>query len=455
MRNYQNSISRIPVILVVVALAAYVPGFWWGVPHATAPDRKQSWGVDDETPLGPLAEIHNIMEPKPDRNLGYPLMFSFIVAAAYTPYLGYLWLTGQFSSVSATYPFGLSDPVMTLRMLTLIAHIVTVLMGVGIVVAAYETGQVLWDRRTGILAALFAMTSFPMFYYSRNANVDVPMLFFIALATVVFTRCLARGFNIGRAVWLGVFAGFSLGTKEAAFGWYVAMPVVLWFVQWRTSKTTSGWLTWSFWKASLAGFLAAVLAFGIGSGLFVEPGRYFAHVQFLTERLKLLSSGTAPVAATFPYTWEGSVQLANLMAGYLIDMMTLPGLLLALVGVGWALSREPKDAVFALMAVTYIGFMFLVLRSAQMRYLMPVPFALAFSSARAVMYARESRWQPVRVGFALLSCGIIGVGLLRGVALTYEMVNDSRYAAAALLEAQTKPGDRIEYFGPAQKIPPL
>ena len=109
-KNTSTRTHRAPLAFAVFALALYVPGFWWGIPHATAPDRTHAWGTDDETPLGPLAEIHNIIQPKPDRNLGYPLMHSFVVSASYAPYLGYLWATGGLANISGAYPFGLADP---------------------------------------------------------------------------------------------------------------------------------------------------------------------------------------------------------------------------------------------------------------------------------------------------------------------------------------------------------
>ena len=130
MSSFLSPMPRPYQALGILALALYLPGFWWGAPRATAPDRKHSWGVDDETPLGPLAEIHNIIQPKGDRNLGYPLMYSFTVAAAYMPYLVCLWLTGKFTEVSGAYPFGLADPVGALKMLTWIAHLISALMAV-------------------------------------------------------------------------------------------------------------------------------------------------------------------------------------------------------------------------------------------------------------------------------------------------------------------------------------
>src|SRR3984893_2975006 len=200
----------LPVAIGVVALLLYLPGFWWGIPYPTAPDRAHSWAVDSPMPLGPIADVYNLFRPQPDRNLGYPLMHSFLVDAAYTPYLIYLRLTGRMDHPSPAYPFGLADAVGELRAMALIANLLSVLMAVGIVIAAYDAGRVLWDRTTGLLSAAFTMLSFPMFYYSRTGNVDVTVLFFTALALNVFARCLASGFNPSRAVWLGIFVGFAL-----------------------------------------------------------------------------------------------------------------------------------------------------------------------------------------------------------------------------------------------------
>ena len=52
-KNTSTRTHRAPLAFAVFALALYVPGFWWGIPHATAPDRTHAWGTDDETPLGP------------------------------------------------------------------------------------------------------------------------------------------------------------------------------------------------------------------------------------------------------------------------------------------------------------------------------------------------------------------------------------------------------------------
>src|SRR4029453_9560136 len=132
-------------------------------------------------------------------------------------------------------------------------------------------------------AAIFAMVSFPMFYYSRTGNVDVPVLFFTALALAMFARIIKRGFTVSRAVWLGTFIGFSLATKEPSVASFIALPFALLETHRRRNRRTAGWLSWDFWKAPLTALLVTFLAFGIGSGLFVDHERYFAHVGFVSK----------------------------------------------------------------------------------------------------------------------------------------------------------------------------
>lgn len=454
-RNRLTFPRRASLTLAALSLAIYVPGFWWGMPHATAPDRTHAWGTDDETPLGPLAEIHNIIQPKPDRNLGYPLMHSFIVSAAYAPYLGYLWASGKFTNVSGSYPFGMADPVGALKALSLIAHLVSMLMAAGVVLAAYSAGRTLWGDRTGTLAAVFVMVSFPMFYYSRTGNIDMAVLFFTALALAVFARIIAAGFTVRRAILLGISVGFAVGTKEPSIASFLALPFVLLWLHWRNNGIHHGWFARSFWKAPVLAAFAAFVAFGLGSGLFVNPERYFAHVQFVRGRLSDLTAGNVGFLSTYPYTWSGHLQLAGQITGYLSDAVTLPGLLLAAVGVLWSIRQEPWTSTFALPALTLLIVLFWSARTAQLRYVMPAAFTLALFAARVAARAWESRRLSVRVASTVLAFVIISVSLLRGADLTHAMINDSRYAAAAWLEPRTQPGDRIEYFGVTEKLPPL
>ena len=218
--------GRTRLILALVAFLAYAPGFWWGTPHATAADRTNAWGVDDEPPLGPLAQADDILHPKSTQNpnLGYPMLHPFMVLGTFTPYMGYLFVTGQVKNPTVGFPHGFADPVRALATLSAIAHFLSVLLGVGVVLCAYETGRVLWNERSGVSAALSALLVYPMFYYARNSNVDVPVLFFTGAGLAAFTYIVRDGLSMRRSVIFGLLVGLAVGTKEPAFASFAFAP---------------------------------------------------------------------------------------------------------------------------------------------------------------------------------------------------------------------------------------
>ncbi len=459
MKSFISRIPRTPALLALLALAIYLPGFWWGAPHATAPDRTHVWAIDAMLPLGPLSEVHNIIDPKPDRSLSYPLMHFFTLAGVYAPYLAYLKLTGQLGSITGVYPFGLIDPAAALYTLSLIAKMVCVLFAVGIVLAAFYAAEALWDRHTAVLAAICAMVSYPMFFYSRAGNIDVPALFYAAAAMAVFARCITTGLTPWRALWLGVFVGFAVGTRDAVYSLFVAMPIVLLAVHRPTidshNQSTAGRLSWAFWKAPFAGLLGAFVAYGSGSGLFIEPHRYFAHIAFLKQNAQNYASGKIQMIHTFPFTLEGHLGLARLVTHYMIDAMTLPGLLLAGFGVAWAIRRRSIASTLVLPTLTYLALtLFWSGRVAELRYIMPAVLPLALFEARALTVFWESPKPLIRTACVMLAVGVIGLNILRGADLTYLMIYDSRYTASDWLDEHTQPGNAVAIFGP-QAVQPF
>ena len=453
MRKLIQRIPRAHAWVAIAALALYLPASWWGLPHATAPDRVQSWGVDDAAPLGPLAEVHGLFIPSPERNLGYPLLHPLVVAVTYAPYMVYLFVRGDFSHPSGAFPFGLRDPVAALRTLGLIAHLVSVLFGAGVAVAAFDAGCALWDRRTGFYSAAFAATAFPMFYYSRTANVDVPVLFFIAATLAVFARCLAGEFTLARAIWLGLFAGCALGVKEPALASFLGLPFLLLWIQHRHADSARDWITFKFWKSPLVCVASLLFAFGFGGGFFLDPNRFIAHVQFVRERLA--ATGQITYLQAYPTTWAGNLAFVHAMWNRAADSLTLGGALLAIAGLVWVLRAEPVKALFFIPAATYFAILFRSAHLVQLRYAMPIVFTMAFFAARAVTLARESHRRWLGAVFTSIALASLGLSLLRGADLTYSMLRDSRYAAGEWLSAHAAAGDRVEFFGPTQKLPPL
>lgn len=436
--------DRVTLLVAAIALLAYAPGCWWGAPHATASDRAQSWGVDDETPLGPLAEMHNIIQPKPDRNLGYPLFFSFVTTAVYSPYLLALKASGGLGEMKAVYPFGLSDPPAVLRTLSRLAHATTVVFAVLAVLAALDIGRTLWGTAPGVLGAVFALTLYPMFYYGRTGNVDVPMLSLMALTLAALVRAVVHGVTMRRALLVGVLAGLTLATKEAAAGALLPAAGVILVLGWRAGGA----------KVPLAALGAAFVAVGLGSGLFVDPRRWVDHVLFIAGRVQDVPSATTLTSA-YPFTAAGHAAFVAAMFQRLVETLTLPGLLLAGVGAVVASLRDRRAALFALAVPAYVVSVFLLLRTAQLRYVLPAAFMLAPFAGWAVVQAWRSGRPWLRAAAVIPGTAAVLLQLAHAGALTFEMLRDSRYAAASWLAARVQPGDTVEFFGAANKLPPM
>jgi hypothetical protein len=441
------------VVVGALAVLVYLPGIWWGAPSFADHARSHSWGVDANVPLGPLAELHNIVEPKADRNLGYPLLHPFVVSAAYSPYLAYLWLSGGLGQPSGTYPFGLTNPNLSLRHLLLIAHLVSVVAAAGVVVAVFDAASVLWDRMTAIAAAAFALLVFPMFYYARTGNPDMLVLFCTAVALAAFARILIHGLTVRRAVVLGAAVGAALAAKEPSLASFVGMPVVVAWAEWRRSDGPR--FAARFWRATAASLLTAFVVFGVGSGWFVDPERFYAHLEFARNRVTGMATGELEVFHRYPYTIAGHLGLTMAIGRHVADAMTLPGLALAIAGVGWCLRHERRTALAVIPAVSYFVVLFLSARVTYLRYVMPIALPLALFAGRMCTAALNSRRWLIQSGVPALGAAALMIALLRGLDLTYLMVNDSRYAAAAWIHGRARAGDGVEMFGPMHLLPPL
>ena len=449
-------IGRTRLVVLLLALLSYTPGFWWGAPYATAADRTNAWGVDDEPPLGPLAQADDMLHPKPTQNpnLGYPMLHPYLVLGVFTPYMGYLFATRQVQHPTVAFPHGFRDPVGALAMLTYLAHFLSVLLGVGVVLCAFETGRLLWDEASGVVGAVGALLVYPMFYYSRNSNVDVPVLFFTAAALLAFCHITTFGLTRRRVLAFGTLVGLALATKEPSFASFVFAPVVIVFLP-DPDSANMPWRRVAFWRLALGGALCAVVVYALFGGLLLDHRRWFAHVEFIRSRLSDLEANGIAFVTTYPRTGSGDRQFAVRLTTLLANCLSWPGLLLGAGGMVALARTRGRDAILALSAIGYLAVLFLSARTAQLRYVMPAAYVLAIYAGRGVVMAWESgRWRWRIPG--LLTGGLAAV-LLAGwaIGLTHAMLRDSRYAAGAWIAQHARPGDALEYFGSEHKNPPM
>jgi hypothetical protein len=441
---------KLQLYCALAALVLYLPASWWGAPHATAANRTHAWGVDDETPLGSLGQVINIVQPSPDRNAGYPKMHSFLVTAAIAPYLGTLWLTGGIERISGEYPFGLRDPVTALRHMTWIAHALSALLAALAIAAGFEAAALAWDSRSALLGAVAAILSFPMFYYARTGNVEAALLCGIALLTAACARYVVLGATRGRALWVGVFAGAAVATKEAAAGVVLGAAAAIAIAELgKGRRLGEAARTWGW------GALSALGVYALTSGAALDTRWWVRHMTELTGKLAEVEAHGNPAFSSFGSSLGGHMGLLLANVSQIASSLSAPGLVLAAIGLAISLGRERQRAWLVWPLLGYVGFLFVSLRIAELRYMLPASFILAFFAGRCVSVAWSSRNAAWKVAAAAIFVVTVSICGLRAASLTWQMLHDSRIAAGEWLAARTQTGDVIEYFGASETLPPL
>lgn len=430
------------LLLTLLAVILYASGAGWGWPSGTGMDQVRPWGHDDVMPLGALAEVQNtFVHPEPNRYLGYPLMQYLVVAAAYVPYLLFLLATGGMSHPGPAYPFGLADAPHAFQMLTLIARGVSVLMGAGIVFAGCQVGKVMWGRRPGWIAGLNILLLYPMFYYSRTGNFDVPYMFWATLGLWAYVLMIRQGFTFRRAAALGACAACAAGTKDQAAAMFLLMPLALMPVHLYRAARKKLLTVRETWTMPVMVVISGLAAYLVASGFIFRPERYFAHVALITRGISFPS---------YPPTLAGYLALADEVIHLLSDSMGAVMLALSVVGILFSCVKDRLGLTLVVPAVSLLAFFTVPVRFVEMRYLMPVMLVLACYAgyAASVLIA----WRRAAIVVLCVSCL---VPAMQAVELTHFMLHDARYSAADWLNAHVTADQQIGFFSVGNHLPRL
>lgn len=433
-------------VLALLAVLVYLPLIGWGLPDPAKPARLRTYAVDELLPLDALAEMHNtFVASKADRNYGYPWGHYFALAAVQAPYLAYLRLTGGLSGLSAQYPYGLRDPADGLRGLTIAGRLLSVLLGAGIVVMVFGIGQTLWDFPTGVLGAAITLLAYPQVYYSRVGNPDIGLVFWSTLGLVAFAGILRNGLDGRRAVGLGLCAGLAMGTKDQ--GLVVFLPLGAALLAPGLNADAAGRYQV---RPLLYALLAASGAYVVATGMIVDPARHLRHVHdlfFAPSELTWMPLYHPPL----PRTAAGIGEMLVATGAGLISMVSLPVLVLAVAGIGVAVRTSPRDLVLLLPLPTLFILLTLPTGTVGYRYFFPlVPIFAVFAALGIVWIARRSKSAAT-----LAAIVVIGWEGLVAADLSYAQWDETRASAASWLRANARAGDRVEFFGVEQYVPPM
>ncbi len=425
--------------LALTSLALNTCGITWGLPNG-----ERDWANDSVAPLGPVSYVRRLLDGAPWSSKYPPFHFT-VLAGLYAPYALILWTRGQVvGPPTGHYPYGLADPDRALMTLTLIARSASAVMGAGTALAVYAATRALHGHRAGLVAGLLVATSYPVVHYAHNANVDVPQLFWLALALWSFALLLrthaARSYAL-----LGVFVALATATKDSALALGVGLGLsALWAHLQRRGRAGAPPLGRLAWGAG-AFAVALLLAFNVP----LDPAGVAGHVRFHLGR-SVAGSKVIEAAAS---PWQGELALIGRYVDYLVQSNgALPFALLA-GGVVFGAARAPgRTLLLGLPVLTYYLLFLRVHGTHHVRYVMPVLLLLAVPAGRAAAVALRARGVRRPLAGAALAV-VLGASVVHGAAVARLYARDPRYAAEAWMRAHLPPGALVLAVRPDYTLP--
>ncbi len=409
-------------VLIAIAGTLALCTLGWGLPNGT-----NDWAIDAIAPSRTLQYAARMLASR-DWWSKYPPFHLTMLLVLYGPYLVYLKLAGVLpTTVAHGTPFTLPEAVESHLML--IARAFSACMGVATSVAAYLIGRQLAGRRAGFLAGILFATSPLAIYYSSTANLDIPYVFWSALAFLCLVL-VCQGAPTATYAWLGVFTAAAMATKDQAFSLFLLLPIPLAIAALRRRAPGE-----RFDRRLLVGGAVALATYLVMANVLVDFDGWRAHLEFISH------DGPKPFQM-FPATFGGYLQLATLTLELIVRSFTLPATLLGVVGLIVMIARGvPSARLLALAVVSYLVLFLSPILYVFPRFVLPVVLILAIAGG----VAGATFWNriPSRVAVA----AVLVLIAAHGASMVIAMREDSRYAAEQWLEHEVPAGSVVGLVG--------
>jgi len=410
-------------LLALLGLALFLN--FWGITRGLP--NVEDWDPDSIAPLGPLVYAKRLFYGEVWWE-EYPPFHYMLLAAIMAPYVGLLWLTGGIHNPQDTYPYGLVQPEIALSNFILIARSVNALMGVGLVGIAYQVGRNIFDRRTGFLTGLLFACCPLSVYYAHTANLEVPYLFWSALAILSLTR-LTRALATKHFVGLGVFTALAVATKDQAYGLFTLVPLALAVFCFRNQRQGSPNL---FLRRAWYGLVGFSLVYLVASNIPWNLSGWIEHVHYI------MGSGSARYQ-TYPNTIAGHFGLAFHAVAHLANALNVPIFLCCLTGLLYA--KRNQHAFFSLVVPFfsyYLTFLSVVLY-VYPRFIFPLIFLVLPLGGRVLSELWETQSKVARLFVGSVLVHAFAYGFFLDLQFTW----DSRYEAEEWMRTNLRPGTVI------------
>ena len=406
--------------VIFLSLALNLTAVWWGLPS------RYGWAPDELHPSAILEGIE-VRFSGDWHQPAYPPLHYYLLALSYLPVLSLDLVEPQSVSGHTTFFY--------------LGRAISLAMSIGIVVLVYRIGRTVFDERTGLFSALGVALTAPFIYYSKTANLDVPLSFWVVLSFYLFLRLLEV--DTLRAHLLFTLAAVAaILTKDQAFAFYI---VPLCFYALRRFRLV---------RSFRATFLdrRVVMSLAVGAAAFFTLHNVFFNFQGFVNHFEEILWARGHYSA-FENTSSQQVALLGQTLLHLKFSLGWPlavgcGLGIVLALKAWRKNSRPLW-ILAFASSYYLFFIAPVL-SSWLRYALPIVILLApFTGHTLAELVRGGLLRKMVAGVTLF------YSLWYAASIDILLLGDSRYDVEQWL-AENVPADAVVgYVGPEYYLPRL
>ncbi len=425
------NIKRNTVMVVILGLSLLLNlyGIDWGLPVHWYPDEYEAI---DKTVI-PMAMN---LDPNPHYFMK-PSLYYYFLELVLSPY--FLYIKAFHVSLEPFQDF--------IGHVTLIARIITALVGAACVFLVSRIGKNLKHPDGGALSALLLAINLPFISYSHLAYYDVPMIFLLLYSFLFILRFMDVPEK--KLLFLAsLFGGLAVSTKYNALIPLETGLIIGYLFFWRSMKrkteNPSEGRTSDFIKMIVISQIIAGGAFFLATPFAILDFR-----TFITDFVK-------QIYTTRGYGIFGGETAFWNNAGILKDTLGLPLLFLCALGILGGcvrLIRNPEWKRAVLLFTPLLYFIYIgTWQIGEIRYMLPIlPFLLvlvtdSFFEIQSLMYRRQ--WVSwLILGTVLLYSAVYSVRNVRFFG------SDSRQSATEFIEEKVNQGSRIEVYAYSSYLP--
>jgi hypothetical protein len=428
-------------LIAALLFVAYVIGIGWGLPSTLSPAK------DSIAPYSVLAFVGAYGNPAVANK--YPALHHLLLGGVYAVILLGWKIAGYLGTVSGNWPFGMREPVLMMSSLIVAARLISIGMGITVILSIQQLKLPELDK-VGTAVAMFLLAASGVFtYYTREANVDVPMLCWWVISFVALWKYAFDTQNVRRHLLLSaVAAALAIATKDGAAGLVVGAGIIVLLIGTEAKQT---W-TEKCKQASL--YTGLVVAVYSVVAILPQPWRWIEHLRLNNpagERITRYSQ--------FENTFAGQVGLLRQSIESLAQILSPFGIGLFLLGVtGLLMARRYKVlALFCLPLLTYYGLFIVNLRFVYERFLLPVAFLAVIVGGIGVTFLLAALRQK---SIWLARAGIVALVIMGGIQfvigylpVTYVQIKDTKGELARAISNYVAEGQTILWIGSTDDLP--